>query len=256
MPIFIAPVILWGLGRLYWALAFNSRKIVAQNLRLLGTQKNSTFGVFHHFGLFLYEFFSLKKPIIYEEEKLLQQFNQSFGGPGEKGGLLLLPHLGNWELALRWILDQGYQVDTIAHQHSSPEIDEIFHNLRAHPHLKVHPLEQGGRACLKAIKQKRIVALACERDYTGQGEKVTFEDFSTHFPSGPTWLMRAKNCETKLIECKRLSLLKFEIQIHPFNLEGDPQDGTRQLAQAIYKLIRKHPLQWITFDPILKPISP
>lgn len=255
IPAAIAPPILRALGSIYYLLASGPRKTVSENLRRLGIEDSGR-DVFHHFSYFLFEFFSQKKAIVQEEEKLLDEFTQHFGAPGEQGGLLLLPHLGNWEVSLRWLLDQGYSVDTIAQGHSSNDVDHVFKKLRHHPRLKVHPLNTGARSCLRALKSNRIIALACERDYSNQGIRVDFEHFHTDFPTGPSWLMGSGNWKTALVECSRQSLLHFKIQIHPFSPSGDLEERTRLLARAIYDIIRRHPLQWITFDPILRKKDP
>jgi len=251
-PVFLARPLLWVMSLLYWMFAFQTRSRVRHQLTLLGHPRLHSRAVFHHFACFLYEFFSRRKAKIRNENDLLHQIREILVAPGKKGALLLLPHLGNWEIALRWLLDQGYEVSAIAQKHSSPVVDRIFHELRDHPSLEVHPIESGARSCLRALKRQRVVALVCERDYTNQGLKVDFDDFSTHFPLGPSWLMGTGSWETVLVECRRLSLLEFEIQTIPFLASGNLEDRTRQLALAIYGIIRKSPEQWITFDPILE----
>jgi|SaaInlStandDraft_1057018.scaffolds.fasta_scaffold64353_2 lauroyl/myristoyl acyltransferase len=255
VPALLAKPLLRSLSFLYWICAGRARKTVASQLKLLGFPHSSSREVFFHFACFLYEFFSKKSPHIYERSLLEEQMTTTFGQPGSEGGLLLLPHTGNWELALRWLLSQGYPVSTVALAHSSQEIDQIFQGLRHHSNLEIYPLEHGARKCLKALKNNRIVALACERDYTGKGLRVDLDGFSTHFPVGPGWLMCTDKWKTALVECHRLSLMTINIKLHPFESEGDVREVTQSLAKSIYQLIRKHPSQWITFDPILEAAS-
>ena len=47
-----------------------------------------------------------------------------------KGTVLALPHLGGWEWAGRWMVDQGYELTVVVEPVEPPELFEWFVELR------------------------------------------------------------------------------------------------------------------------------
>ena len=194
------------------------------------------------------------------ELELKKKVREQLGEPNEKEALLLIPHCGNWELTLRQLLSMGYPVTTVIMPHSHEDVNEFFHELRYHPNLETASLENGMRACLRALAQKRIVALACERDYTGQGLELEIFDQRVFFPKGPAWLMLSKKTPTFFTNCQRLRLNHFRAELIPMHLpEAMPKDkeealltACQTIANRVFKNIEENPEQWITFDPVFR----
>jgi lauroyl/myristoyl acyltransferase len=195
------------------------------------------------------------------EDQLKSHVRKQLGAPHEQGTLMLIPHCGNWELTLRQLLAMDYPVTTIIMPHSHEDVNEFFHELRYYPNLETASLDNGMRACLRALNQKRIVALACERDYTGQGLELEMFDQLISFPKGPAWLMLSKQPPTFFVNCQRLKLNHFKVELIPMTLpENLPEDKeeavlvtSEKIAQRVFNNIDENPDQWITFDPVFRP---
>lgn len=254
----ICPV----LSDLYRWLDRGRRPLVEENLRVMVGEKEAEIArccreVYRSFASFLFEFFSGRDSQM-EGENFDEQLRALLGAPGERAGLLLMPHVGNWEACLRHLLRRGYEVTTVVMPHGSEAVDSFFVQLRGHPRLEVTDLKRGGVVCRRALRKKRIVALACERDYTGSGQSIPFKGYRVEFPPGPAWLMLGESPSTFLVHCRRTDLHRFSIQLEPFTTgNNDPlpslEELTEDLGQAIFKIVENNPEQWITFDRTFHP---
>ena len=56
------------------------------------------------------------------------------------GVILVLPHLGGWEWAGRWMADQGHQITVVVETIEPPELFEWFVELRSALGMNVVPL--------------------------------------------------------------------------------------------------------------------
>jgi lauroyl/myristoyl acyltransferase len=268
IPPKIAKKWLNGLSWIYWKLDVKNCSNVVANLETLG-KASSQSGVvlqrevYRHFAYFFYEFFSQKDAFFENAEFLNQDLIEKLGFPGEKASLLLVSHTGNWEASLKYLLNRGYSVTTIVMPHSHPEVNLFFDQLRAHPNLETASLLEGLAHCAHAIKNKRVIALACERDYTGNGLALPMFDKNIYFPKGPAWLMMRYQVPTYLAKCHRTDLLRFNVKLEaidlPIKLPESRNEAIARLSQGISRKMFDHILchseQWITFDPTFYPTS-
>ena len=264
-----AKVVLNGLSWLYWKLDFKNGGHVLANLQILNRDSTKNLiatqrEVYRHFAYFFYEFFSRQPSCVQQGNELKGQIFGHLGLPGESAGLLLVSHTGNWEASLRQLLQLGYSVTTVVMPHSHADVNDFFKQLRHHDRLETVSLADGLSACAQAIKNKRIIALACERDYTGSGLSLPLFGHSISFPKGPAWLMLRYGVPTFLVKSHRTDLLHFSIELEPIllpsQLSGSPSEKLSWVSEHIVSVLFKHILlhteQWITFDPIFKKISP
>ena len=264
-----AKIILNGLSWLYWKLDFKKGGHVLANLKVLNRYSTKNLiatqrEVYRHFAYFFYEFFSSRPSFALQGNELKGQISAHLGVPGESAGLLLVSHTGNWEASLQQLLHLGYSVTTVVMPHSHADVNDFFKQLRHHPHLETFSLADGLSACSQAIKNKRIIALACERDYSGSGLSIPLFGHSISFPKGPAWLMLRYNVPTFLVKSHRLDLLHFSIELEPIplpsELSGSPIEKLSYVSERIVSVLFKHILihteQWITFDPLFKKIAP
>ena len=62
---------------------------------------------------------------------------------GGNGVILVLPHLGGWEWAGRWIAEQGHQITVVVEKIEPPELFDWFVDLRSALGMNVVPLGPG-----------------------------------------------------------------------------------------------------------------
>jgi len=75
------------------------------------------------------------------------------------GTVLLVPHLGNWELALL-LLSKDYSITTLYKQPKSAEADDFIRNFRQRRGTRLVPGTPSGlRSLLKALRSGQVVAV-------------------------------------------------------------------------------------------------
>ncbi len=176
----------------------------------------------------------------------------------EGNGLIIaLPHLGGWEWAAFWLaVVHDIPVTAVAEDLEPPELAEWFVSLRASLGMEIVPLGPGAAAaCVRALRDNRVVCLVCDRDLVGDGIEVPFMGETTTLPGGPATL--ALRTGAPLIAAATY----FDGRRHRF-VVTPPLDTTRQgrlradvtrvtsvLAGELETLIRDAPEQWHLLQP-------
>lgn len=262
---FLLPAIAQGFFFFDW----RGRARVRKNLEALGRISGKDFSgrtpmVYRHFAFFLYEFFSARRGwISWNREAMAVELERCFGPPGEgqKSAILLAGHLGNWEVALRAALSLGYRISTVVMSHGSVPVDSFFSGLRADQGLEQYGVNEGLRPCLRAIAGGRILTLACERDYSGGGEKVEINGCSFFFPVGAAYLRLKTGVPIFMASTARSGLGKFEFILEemkpPPSMPSDEKEAVKTLSRHIagqfFGIIGRSPEQWITFHEYFLP---
>lgn len=173
------------------------------------------------------------------------------------GLIIALPHLGGWEWAAFWLAEvHGYEVTAVAEALEPPELAEWFLSLRASLGMEIHPLGPGaGTACVRALRDNRVVCLVCDRDLVGDGVTVPFFGEDTTLPGGPATL--ALRTGAPLVTAATY----FDGRRHRFvvddpvvteregRLRDDVARITGDVAGRLERLIRDAPEQWHLLQP-------
>jgi KDO2-lipid IV(A) lauroyltransferase len=184
-----------ALGRLAWYLAPGRRRLVQRHLRrILGDGADidrRSKEMFASYGRYWAEVFWLRPQRIaglvagatVENEVAL---HRAFGGG--RGMLLILPHMGNWEVAGAVARDLGFPALSAAENLSNPLITDWFVRVRKLVGIDIVLTGRGARATgalLNRLKEGGTVALLADRDVTGRGIPVEFFGEETTMPAGP-----------------------------------------------------------------------
>jgi KDO2-lipid IV(A) lauroyltransferase len=112
------------------------------------------------------------------------------GLEGPVGPILALPHLGGWEWAGFWLTRiKNVRVSAVAEELRPPELFEWFCELRRELGMDVIPLGAGaGADVIKALKDRHVMCLLCDRYLSGGGVAVDFFGERTVLPAGPATL--------------------------------------------------------------------
>lgn len=173
------------------------------------------------------------------------------------GIIVALPHLGGWEWAAFWLaVVHDMPVTAVAEALEPPELSDWFLSLRTSLGMQIHPLGPGaGTACVRALKENRVVCLVCDRDLAGDGIEVPFFDEVTTLPAGPATL--ALRSGAPLVTAATY----FDGRRHRFvvekplevdrrgRLRDDVTRITADIAQRLEGLIREAPEQWHLLQP-------
>ncbi len=175
------------------------------------------------------------------------------------GVILALPHLGGWEWAGRWMVDQGHGLTVVVEAIEPPELFEWFVDLRSQLGMRVVSLgPSAGREVIAALKRNDVVCLLCDRDIQRTGVEVEFFGEPTTLPAGPATLSLrtgAALLPTAVYFTDRTDG-HFGVVRPPVDTERG-EDGlradvarvTQALAAELEHLIRRAPHQWHMFQP-------
>ena len=175
------------------------------------------------------------------------------------GVILVLPHLGGWEWAGRWIVEQGHQITVVVERIEPPELFDWFVELREALGMNVVALgSSAGATVMKALRDNHVVCLLADRDLHGGGPPVRFFGEMTTLPAGPATLglrTGAPILPTAVYFTGRVD--GHHAWVRPplpaeragERLRDDVHRITQLLADDLEILIRKAPSQWHMFQP-------
>jgi len=255
-----------ALGRLAWHIAPGRRRLVQRHLRrILGEEadvKERSKEAFASYGRYWAEVFWLRPrriPGLVAESTVENRTGMWAAFEQGNGVLLILPHMGNWEVAGAVAKDLGMPAMSAAENLPNPLITQWFLDVREMAGIDIVLTGRGARATgalMKRLKQGGTVALLADRDVTGRGIPVTFFGEVTTMPAGPIAL--AVNTGAPVLVVGSY----FEdgpghryVVSDPLPL---PENGTKEervtagvqlLAAALEERIRRKPEDWHLFVP-------
>jgi phosphatidylinositol dimannoside acyltransferase len=105
-----------------------------------------------------------------------------------RGVVFALPHMGNWDQAGAWIVNQsGHSVTTVAERLKPESVYEKFLAFREGLGMEVLPASGGARPfgiLAQRLRAGGVVVLVADRDMTGNGQEVEFFGEATRMEAG------------------------------------------------------------------------
>ena len=174
-----------------------------------------------------------------------------------KGTVVVLPHLGNWEMAGVAVWGMDLEVVAVAENLANAYIRDWFTRMRALSGIKVVFARKGLlRELEEKLTTRTAVCLPSDRDLSGRGIPVQFFGERTTLPAGPLLLgIRsgrpvipvAVYCEEK---SRYRAVLKPPLAIpREGSLSERLRKGAQLMANAFEELIRVAPEQWHLLQP-------
>ncbi len=218
--------------------------------------------MFGSYGRYWAEVFWLRpkrKPGLVADSTVVNQqaLHDAFGQGN--GLLLILPHMGNWEIAGAVAESLGMPALSAAENLPNPLITDWFVNIRAMVGIDIVLTGRGMRATgalMQRLKAGKTVALLADRDVTGRGVPVMFFGEETTMPPGPVALALRSGAPLIVVGSyfKDGRGHKYVVS-DPLDL---PETGTKEeriaagvqlLATALEEKIRLAPEDWHLFVP-------
>lgn len=110
-----------------------------------------------------------------------------------KGLVLVLPHMGNWDMAGMWLAEEVAQFTTVAERLKPESLYDAFVEFRESLGFRILP-HIGGQPPFDELKRVLtdggIVCLLGDRDMSARGVEVDFFGEKTTMPAGPALLAR------------------------------------------------------------------
>jgi len=174
-----------------------------------------------------------------------------------EGVIVAMPHLGAWEWAAFWLTAcQHIPVTTVVEPVKPPELAEWFIDLRERLGMEIVPLgPDSGPRVAKALANKRLLSLVCDRDIAGGGIEVEFFGERTTLPGGPATLALRSGAPLMAATCYfngdgHQGVVRPPIDTtRKGRLREDVARITQVLAYELEELIRLAPEQWHLLQP-------
>jgi lauroyl/myristoyl acyltransferase len=267
LPEALGRTLFTKLGRLGYRLMPNVRATVAENQgQVLGRSSDdplvqaSTLDAFERYARFWFDAFHAS---LWSDEEVLRRFRAEGGDEidraleGGRGVIIALPHMGNWDVAGRWLAARGQGAVCVAERLKPDRLFELFATHRERLGMEIVGLDDGGvgRQLSAALKQNRIVCLVADRDLSGRGVPVEMFGRSRGLPAGPALLSLATGAPL-LTASIREEFGGFHCLILPpieVETTGDRRKDvvtmTRALAGVFERAIASSPPDWHLFQP-------
>lgn len=259
------------LGRLGFRFLPNVRATVAANQgQVLGRPPEdplvqaSTLDAFERYARFWFDAFHAAS---WSDEEVLRRFHADGGEEidralaGGKGVVIALPHMGNWDVAGRWLAARGQGAICVAERLKPARLYDLFVAHRERLGMEIVGLDDGdvGRKLSAALKQNRIVCLVADRELSGRGVPVEMFGRRRGLPAGPALLSLTTGAPL-LSAAIREEFDGFRcVILPPMDVEttGDRRKDvvamTKALAVAFERSIATSPPDWHLFQPGWEP---
>ena len=248
---------------LRYKVAAIDRKAVMNNLKAIFPEKSEESidkianQMFRNFSKYLVDFFRFQKvnqDFIKQNVHIEDEFNIKEALNKKRGVIILTAHIGNWELGGVVAAQSGYPLWAVALPHKDKFVNDFFNSQRESKGLYVIPLGKAVRRCLAVLKEKKILALVGDRDFTETGIKLKFFGKESIFPEGPAAF--ALKTESIIIPAFMLRnqddsfTLRYEKPV-TYSCSGDVHKDIpeimNQYIPIFEKYIKEYPDQWYMF---------
>ncbi|MBD3349800.1 MAG: hypothetical protein GF400_11495 [Candidatus Eisenbacteria bacterium] len=236
-------------------IAFGDR-MSPRELRRLRTR------IYGNFGAFVLEFLWLPHLDRGNVESLVTPESvETYGRirelAGERGPVIFLTaHLGNWEMAAVIGSLMGIPLTVLVDAHPSPLVTSFFNERRKEKGLRLVSVSEFQK-CMRALRQKRLLAIAGDRAVTGQGIRMEYFGKPALVPDGHAVLARKFGVPILpgflvMNEDGKYEIVTDEI-VEPRvtdDFDADVRDCVARCLRVFEKHIRRYPEQWYVFRPI------
>lgn len=249
-------------------LAPRARRVVEENLsRVLGREPGSSLvraaarDSFRAYARYWYDTFHIR---VMPDEEFLSHCRGTGhehlerAAEGGRGAVVALPHLGNWDVAGRWVAATGLRVTAVAEDLKPRRLYELFFHHRRSLGMGIVGLSNDRKLADELVRlmgENELIALVSDRDLSGRGVEVEMFGETRRMPAGPALLSLFTG--SPLLPCSCYDLEDgWAIQIYPpleiertGELRRDVVALTRVLAKHFERAIAAAPTQWHMFQP-------
>jgi len=170
-----------------------------------------------------------------------------------RGAILLVPHLGNFELGLQALAVAGVDCVVVERELRNAELHQQVHALRSR--FGAQPVGRNGaaRAIAGALRKGRVVVLAVDQ-YSGQTGRVFVPFFGLRVPTSSAPAVLARRSGTPVLPCCVVRdardhhtglILPPVLTQRTSDRQADVEDATSAFYASLEKLIRAYPEHWV-----------
>jgi KDO2-lipid IV(A) lauroyltransferase len=251
------------MGKGMYYLDFGHRKVAIQNLHLAFGREKPEEEIrsiakknFQNLGMSAIEFFRIpkmdvetfKKKVKIEGMEEVQKILKN-----GKGILLLLSHLGNWELMGLMSKVLGDPIAVIARPIKKNKwVNDMVAEVRKEAGLEVIPTEKASQRVIRALSKNRLVGILIDQR-AKKSEGVWVDFFRKKAPSTPALAVLAMRTGAPVLPVfmirngyrKHRLLIKEPLQlVNTGNIKKDVETNTQLMNHALESIVRQYPDQW------------
>jgi KDO2-lipid IV(A) lauroyltransferase len=251
------------MGKGMYYLDFEHRKVAIQNLHLAFGQEKPEEEIrsiaksnFQNLGMSAMEFLRIpkmgvetfKKKVKIEGMEEVQKILKN-----GKGILLLLSHLGNWELMGLMSKVLGDPIAVIARPLKKNKwVNDMVAEVRKEAGLEVIPPKKASQKVLRALSKNRLVGILIDQR-AKKSEGVWVDFFGKKAPSTPALAVLAMRTGVPVLPVfmirngyrKHRLLIQEPLQlVNTGNIKKDVETNTQLMNYALESIVRQYPDQW------------
>lgn len=168
----------------------------------------------------------------------------------KKGRIIIVPHLGSWELLNLWLASQS-DILCLYKPQANPSVDQFILKARSRNGAKMLPIDSSGlRQLNRGLKQGKTAMILPDQRPKKDNARVMANFFGQQAPTTPLIhnLCKRIDCDVFLATVFReRSTVSFSINLEPLQndrLASDQQLSLDYMNGEIEKLIRRSPEQY------------
>ena len=219
---------------------------------------------FIHFALVFIEL--LRYPILTSSD-ISKRFNfigsENIDKAAEKGkgGILALPHIGNWEYLGAALVNAGYKLHSFYLDQKNGSIGAVLDHFRKYSGIILHDRDRGGVKALKALKNNEMLGMITDQDGNSNGVYTDFLGHWVSMPAGPAnWSLKTGAALIPLFALRKGFSFNYDAYVLP-SLEDESGktknerviSRTIKLTKWMEEIILKYPYQYLWFYDRFRP---
>jgi KDO2-lipid IV(A) lauroyltransferase len=174
-----------------------------------------------------------------------------------RGVILVGPHMGNYDLAIQWLVAQGIEMQGLGL--AEPDWGtRLMHRIRRRRGMVVIPASLGAlRMAYTCLKQGGVIFTGVDRPIALSDDPIPFFDAPARLPTGYIRLALQTRSRIVAMCCVQRSNSSYDLHLAPpLEMErvGDPAQSIRHNARRVLAIleawIRETPEQWSVFVPV------
>jgi KDO2-lipid IV(A) lauroyltransferase len=216
---------------------------------------------YENFGMMMLEYFQLPKLSAAELQRRISFAMPRKQNPYEQalalgnGAICMTGHFGNWEYMGALVAQMRYPMVYLYQEQSNPYVDALIRDIRTQMKMPSIPRGAALRGILKALREKKFVAILADQDAGSNGLFVDFLGRPASTGRGPAAFVL--KTAAPIVFCVAIrqpggyhrveaELLTFDFSENSATV--DEEDKLRQITEAwtkvLEKYIRRHPDHW------------
>ena len=176
---------------------------------------------------------------------------------GERGTVLVGPHVSNFDLATQWIAAQGVAMQGLGLPNPNRGT-QMVNALRKRHGVRITPLSvEALREAIERLKAGEVVLTGVDRPASSDDDLLPFFGQPAPMPDGHVRLALQTGSRIQIACCVRQPNGRYRVHLAP-PLEIEPRGGREETIRhnmlrvlaILEEMIRRAPEQWLMFVPV------